>query len=105
MFPLTIIGLTVNIENSMDPDGGAGSTLLSKYELSRVRLVSRNFVICLHCISFVSRGVERLSGRVLNPRSWGCGLEPHWRHCIVSLSKTLYPLHSTGSNQEELTGM
>ena len=21
----------------------------------------------------------------------GCGFEPHWHHCVVSLSKTLYP--------------
>ena len=31
----------------------------------------------------------------------GCQLEPHWRHYIVSLSKTLYPLLSTGSSQED----
>ena len=29
------------------------------------------------------------------------GLEPHWRHCVVSLSKTLNPLLSTGSTQED----
>ena len=28
----------------------------------------------------------------------------HWRHCFVSLSKTLYPLISTGSTQEDLSG-
>ena len=33
----------------------------------------------------------------------GCRFEPHWRHCIVSLSKTSYPLHSTGSTQEDLS--
>ena len=45
--------------------------------------------------------VERADHRVLDSRSRGCGYEPHQRHCIVSLSKTLYPLLSTGSNQED----
>ena len=27
--------------------------------------------------------------------------EKHWRHCVMSLSKTRCPLLSTGSNQEE----
>ena len=42
-----------------------------------------------------------ISGRVLDLRSRGCGFEPHQRHCIVALSKTLYPLLSTGSTQED----
>ena len=31
----------------------------------------------------------------------GYGFEPHWRQCVVSFSKTLYPLLSTCSTQEE----
>ena len=31
----------------------------------------------------------------------GCGFEPHRRHCVVSLSKMLYPLLSAGSTQED----
>ena len=42
-----------------------------------------------------------LSGRVLNFRSKGCWFETNWRHCIVSLSKALYPLLSTGSTQDD----
>ena len=30
-------------------------------------------------------------------------VEPHQRHCIVSLIKTLYPLLSTGSTQKDPT--
>ena len=33
-----------------------------------------------------------LSARVLYSRSRGCRFEPHKRHCIISLNKTLYPL-------------
>ena len=33
-------------------------------------------------------GGQWLSGRLLVSRSRGCGLEPHRRHCIVSVSKT-----------------
>ena len=31
------------------------------------------------------------SGRVLDSRPKGCGLELHWRHCVVSLSKNINP--------------
>ena len=46
-------------------------------------------------------GTLSLSGRVLDSRLRGCGFEPHQRHCIVSLSKTHYPLLSTGSTKED----
>ena len=48
------------------------------------------------------RGVGWLSDRVLDLR-----LKGRWykterrRHCVVCLSKTLYPLHSTGYTQED----
>ena len=44
---------------------------------------------------------DMLSGRVFNWRSRGCGFEPHQKHCIVALSKTLYPLLSNDSTQED----
>ena len=44
-----------------------------------------------------------LSVRVVDSRSRGCWFEPHRRHCIVSLSKTLYLLLSTGATQEGLS--
>ena len=31
---------------------------------------------------------RELNGRVLDSRPRGGGLEPYWRHCIVSLRKT-----------------
>ena len=37
------------------------------------------------------KGAQWLSGRVLNSRPKGPGFEPHWRHCVVSLSKNIYP--------------
>ena len=42
-------------------------------------------------------------GKVLDWGSKGCWFEPHlWpNHCVVSLSRTLYPLLSTGSHQED----
>ena len=36
-------------------------------------------------------GAQWLSGRVLDSRPKGCGIEPHRRHCIVSLSKNINP--------------
>ena len=36
-------------------------------------------------------GAKWLSGRVLDSRPRCHGFEPHWRHCIVSLSKNINP--------------
>ena len=33
----------------------------------------------------------------------GCLFETHSRHCVLSLIKTLYPVLSTGSNQEDIS--
>ena len=44
-------------------------------------------------------GVQWLSGRVLDLRPSGCGFEPQWRHCVLSLSKNINP----SSTQEDLS--
>ena len=36
-------------------------------------------------------GAQWLSGRVLDSRPKGRGIEPHRRHCVVSLSKNINP--------------
>ena len=36
----------------------------------------------------LNAGAQSLSDRVLDSRPRGCGFKPHWRHCVVSLSKT-----------------
>ena len=36
-------------------------------------------------------GVQWLIGRVLDWRQKGPGFGPHWRHCVVSLSKNINP--------------
>ena len=36
-------------------------------------------------------GAQLLSGRVLDSRPRGCGLEPHWRHCLMVWAKQIYP--------------
>ena len=48
-------------------------------------------------------GVQWLSGRVLDSRPKGRGFEFNRCHCLVSLSKTLLSLLSTGSTQEEVS--
>ena len=40
---------------------------------------------------------------MLDSRQKDRGLEPHWYHCVVYLSKTHYSLLSTGSTQEDLS--
>ena len=52
---------------------------------------------------FAAWGEQWFSGRVLDSRLRGCGFRPHWRHSVVSLDKTLYPLLCTGSTQEVLS--
>ena len=37
------------------------------------------------------RGVQKLSGIVLDSRLRGHGFKPHQRHCVVSLSKNINP--------------
>ena len=39
----------------------------------------------------IYKGALWLSGRVLDSRPKGRGFEPHWRHCVVSLSKNINP--------------
>ena len=53
--------------------------------------------------NITEKGAHWLTGRMLDLRLRGCGFEPHQRHCVVHLSKTLYPLLSTGSTQEDLS--
>ena len=45
------------------------------------------------CIPTLQRaeGAQWLSGRVLDSTQRGHGFNPHWRHCIVSLSKNINP--------------
>ena len=45
--------------------------------------------------------ITRVVAQWLDSRSRSYGFEPHRRHCVVSLSKTLYPLLSTRSSQED----
>ena len=41
---------------------------------------------------FVLEGAQWLSGRVLDSRPRGRGLEPHQRHCIVILEQDTFTL-------------
>ena len=46
-----------------------------------------------------NRGAQWLSARVLDSRPRGHRIQPHPRHCVMSLSKTHLSLLSTGSTQ------
>ena len=66
--------------------------------------IMRKYVIgVFDLVRLKDRGARWLGDRVLDMRLRGCGFEPHWRHCVVSLSNTLYPLPSTRSTQEDLS--
>ena len=50
------------------------------------------FARCDFCPLLITfKGAQWLSGRVLDSRPKGRGFEPHWRHCVVSLSKNINP--------------
>ena len=53
--------------------------------------VIRQYICVSIAPSFTYEGVQWLSGRVLDSRLRSRGLEPHRRHCVVSLSKNIYP--------------
>ena len=68
---------------------------LPKYKMLHIAKHGREMQYCIQRV----RGGQWLSGRVLDSRLRGCRFEPHWRHhCVVSLSKTLYSLLSTGKS-------
>ena len=45
----------------------------------------------MHLNTISAKGVQWLSGRVLDSSLKGRGFEPHRRHCVVSLSKNINP--------------
>ena len=47
-------------------------------------------------------GAQWISDRVLELSPRGCRFEPYQDHCVVTLSKTLLFLLSTGSTKEDL---
>ena len=64
-----------------------------KQESQRTILAQDSAVIKAHKLfsSYGGLGAQWLSGRMLDSRPRGRGLEPHQRHCVVSLSKTHNP--------------
>ena len=66
-----------------------------------MRKLGFNYWYALLSIGLLHGEALLLSGRVLDSRSRGCRVQPHGGHCVVTLSKTLYPLLSTGSTQED----
>ena len=80
----------------------ANATATAMPEITRLlKMVSIEiYSFCTMCYEECS---DSDSGRVLDSRSRGCEFEPYRRHCVVSVSKTLYPLLSAGSTQEGLS--
>ena len=73
----------------------------SKRQEVKVGHVNCSFQVFVFVLTYV--GKQWLSGGVLDSRSRGCEFEPHWRHCVVFLSKTHQSLLTTGSTQEDLS--
>ena len=42
--------------------------------------------------TFIMKGAQWLSGRVLDSRPRGRGFELHWRHCVVVLEQDTFIL-------------
>ena len=53
------------------------------------------------CLKLLMKSALALVGRVLDLGLKGCQFDTHQMHCVVFLSKTFYPLLSTGVIQED----
>ena len=53
------------------------------FEASRVDITAKGIQVTLHS--------RELSGKVLDSQPRGRGFEPHWLHCVMSLSKNINP--------------
>ena len=62
----------------------------NKNKLWKIHQVGRIHQVSAQSIIWFG-GAQWLSGRVLDSRPKGRGFEPHWRHCVVSLSKNINP--------------
>ena len=59
--------------------------------LNKNFLCKKNSIGKIFRIKKQVKGAQWLSGRVLDLRPKGRRFEPHWRHCVVSLSKNINP--------------
>ena len=84
-------------ENSVDPD----QLVFNLFWITILFKVRLGFQEKTDDFSNIEEPTFCGSGRVLGSIPSGCGFEPHWRHCVVSLSKTLYSLLSTCSTRED----
>ena len=79
------------MSNSLDPDQDrhcVGSDLGPNY---LQRSAGNKFIHAMeHLPSLL--GAQWLSGRVLDSKLRGCGLEPHRRHCVVVLEQDTFIL-------------
>ena len=73
----------------------------TRSDLFKAFLLRNLFAIMSEVLCSYKYIVERFSRKVLNLRLKGHWFEIHGRHSLVSFSKTLYPLLSTGSTQEK----
>ena len=84
--------------------GETGSTLIMPGKLSNAYCFCGMFPSVLKAtFSMEANSMREHSGsvgRVLDSRLRSSRFEPHWHHCVVSLSKTHLSLLSTDSTQE-----
>ena len=73
---------------SSEPTSCQNATLLEI--TGQGSLVIKTFVLSIfEWLFYTGFTVQWLSGRVLDWRPRGRGFEPHWHHCVVSLSKNV----------------
>ena len=72
------------------------------YSQSQCRCLKIKIAVQLFIVTMILfRGAQWLVGRVLDSESKSCEFETHLGYCVVSLSKAVYPLLSTGSTEED----
>ena len=76
-----------------------GALGINCYDLFKSLLAHIQIYVYLASYSHIERGDSVVE---CSTQDQGlAGFEPHRRHCVVYLSKTLYPLLCTDSNQED----
>ena len=69
----------------------AGEPIVARDWILAGHIICRGGPLNSFDVSRATKGVQWLSGRVLDSRPKGRGFEPHRRHCVVSLSKNINP--------------
>ena len=89
VFDLSDEGSLLSISRWMEDATKSASDPVKFLVGTKKDIVVSTYLYFVNGEPIIYKGAQQLSGRVLDLRWRGGGLEPHRRHCLVSLNKTL----------------